>query len=88
MGRKQELPALLGALDRAVGWTKDTFHRDHGYPEPLSASSRLAEVIEVVPETGWTAPNVVGLLAGAPTFGAVLEAFDSYAAAWAVFAAL
>ena len=31
---------------------------------------------------------VVGLLSGAPVFGAVLQIFDSYAAAWAVFAAL
>jgi predicted MFS family arabinose efflux permease len=30
---------------------------------------------------------VVGLLAGAPVFGLVLEASDSYAAAWTVFAA-
>jgi len=31
---------------------------------------------------------VVGLLSGAPLFGAILQLFDSYAAAWAVFAAL
>ncbi|MGH6954003.1 MAG: hypothetical protein ACREGL_07470, partial [Alphaproteobacteria bacterium] len=31
---------------------------------------------------------VVGLLLGAPVFGVVLEASDSYGAAWAVFAAL
>jgi len=31
---------------------------------------------------------VVGLLLGAPLFGAVLEASDSYEAAWGVFAAL
>jgi ACS family hexuronate transporter-like MFS transporter len=31
---------------------------------------------------------VVGLLAGAPIFGLVLQAFDSYGAAWTVFAAL
>ena len=31
---------------------------------------------------------VVGLLSGAPLFGAVLEIFDSYAAAWTVLAAL
>ena len=31
---------------------------------------------------------VVGLLLGAPLFGAVLEASDSYAAAWGLFAAL
>jgi MFS transporter, ACS family, aldohexuronate transporter len=31
---------------------------------------------------------VVGLLSGAPVFGAILQMFDSYAAAWAVFAAL
>jgi ACS family hexuronate transporter-like MFS transporter len=31
---------------------------------------------------------VLGLLVGAPVFGVVLEARDSYAAAWAVFAAL
>jgi len=46
VGRKQDLPALLDALNRAVGWTKGAFRGDHGYPEPLSASSRLAEVIE------------------------------------------
>ena len=31
---------------------------------------------------------VLGLLVGAPLFGAVLVARDSYGAAWAVFAAL
>jgi len=31
---------------------------------------------------------VVGLLSGAPLFGTILQLFDSYAAAWAVFAAL
>lgn len=31
---------------------------------------------------------VVGLLAGAPIFGLVLQAFDAYGAAWLVFAAL
>jgi hypothetical protein len=31
---------------------------------------------------------VAGLLVGAPTFGLVLETFDSYAAAWALFAVL
>lgn len=31
---------------------------------------------------------VLGLLAGAPTFGLVLQAFDSYGAAWTVFAVL
>jgi predicted MFS family arabinose efflux permease len=31
---------------------------------------------------------VVGLMLGAPVFGVVLEARDSYGAAWAVFAAL
>jgi hypothetical protein len=31
---------------------------------------------------------VVGLLAGAPCFGAILEATDSYRAAWGAFAAL
>jgi predicted MFS family arabinose efflux permease len=31
---------------------------------------------------------VVGLLTGAPIFGLVLQAFDSYGAAWTVFAAL
>ena len=31
---------------------------------------------------------VVGLIVGAPVFGLVLEARDSYSAAWAVFAAL
>jgi len=31
---------------------------------------------------------VVGLLVGAPTFGLVLQAFDAYGAAWAVFAIL
>ncbi|HEV8583655.1 MAG TPA: MFS transporter [Methylomirabilota bacterium] len=31
---------------------------------------------------------VAGLLVGAPTFGLVLQAFDSYAAAWALFAGL
>jgi predicted MFS family arabinose efflux permease len=31
---------------------------------------------------------VVGLLSGAPVFGAMLQMFDSYAAAWALFAAL
>jgi cyanate permease len=30
----------------------------------------------------------VGLILGAPVFGVVLEASDSYRAAWAVFAAL
>jgi len=30
----------------------------------------------------------VGLLAGAPIFGLVLQAFDAYGAAWMVFAAL
>src|SRR5207248_3432931 len=31
---------------------------------------------------------VIGLLAGAPTFGLVLQAFDSYGASWTVFACL
>ena len=31
---------------------------------------------------------VVGLLTGAPVFGMVLQAFDSYGAAWATFALL
>jgi MFS family permease len=31
---------------------------------------------------------VIGLLAGAPTFGLVLQAFDSYGASWTVFAGL
>src|SRR6267378_3509731 len=31
---------------------------------------------------------VIGLLAGAPTFGLVLQAFDSYSASWTVFAGL
>jgi hypothetical protein len=31
---------------------------------------------------------VVGLLAGAPCFGAILQATDSYGAAWGAFAAL
>jgi hypothetical protein len=29
---------------------------------------------------------VIGLLTGAPIFGGVLQAFDSYGAAWTVFA--
>lgn len=31
---------------------------------------------------------VLGLLVGPPVFGLLLEGFDSYAVAWAVFAAL
>ncbi|HUG38385.1 MAG TPA: hypothetical protein VML54_15615 [Candidatus Limnocylindrales bacterium] len=31
---------------------------------------------------------MVGLLAGAPCFGAILQATDSYRAAWGAFAAL
>jgi hypothetical protein len=44
LGRPEDLPASLAALDRAVAGTTNGFRADQGYPEPVSACAALAGV--------------------------------------------
>jgi hypothetical protein len=44
LGRPEDLPVLLAALDRAVAGTTNLFRVEHGYPEPVSACKALAGV--------------------------------------------